>query len=329
MQSVTIRTAANSDFRLKGPLMFMRRKLLTVLCSAVIAILSVAPAHAQRAGGVKFTTEVPLLDCDGMPCVEARMGTGPNLKMGIDTGNVDSVLDASYAEAAGLKPTAPMPAGAPSGMFRTIIPSISVGNVKLTNVGTLALSLTEMISQNQMPHVDGTLAYTAFKDRILQIDFVAHKVRISEVLTTPTECKGACDKISLIKFGNEGPPIVVADGFEINGKKASAQIDTMYSGTLLVYTASIEKLQLAEAAKTTKSRDFPFTDGGVKMKEAPAEMEGFRGLTLSGPAPLVYFPTPDVHEPDGLFDATVGLELFYKAAVTLNFHDMTISVEKR
>jgi hypothetical protein len=309
--------------------MLMRRNLLPVLSSLVIATLSVAPAHAQRAGGVKFAAEVPLLDCDGMPCVEARMGNGPNLKMGIDTGNVDSVLDMSYAEAAALKSTAPLPAGAPSGMFRTTIPSISVGNAKLTNVGTLALSLSEMISQNQMPHVDGTLAYTAFKDRILQIDFVAHKLRISELLTAPTECTGACDKISLIKFGQEGPPIVVADGFEINGKKVSAQIDTMYSGTLLVYTASIEKLQLLEAAKTTKSRNFPFTDGGVQMKEAPAGVESFRGLTLSGPAPLVYFPTPDVHEPDGLFDATVGLELFYKAAVTLDFHDMTISVEKR
>src|SRR5580692_10313435 len=329
MQTVPLRVGANLDFCLRGTLMFMRRRLLLILCSAVIATLSATPAHAQRAEGVKFATEVPLLDCDGMPCIEARMGSGPNLKMGIDTGNVDSVLDAAYAEAAGLKPTAPLPAGAPSGMYRTAMPSISVGNVTLTNVETLAMSLSDMIAQNQMPHVDGTLAYTAFKDRILQIDFVGRKVRISEVLTAPAECKGVCDKISLIKFGNEGPPIVVADGFEINGKKVSAQIDTMYSGTLLVYTASIEKLQLLEAAKTTKSRNFPFTDGGVQMKEAPAGVEGFRGLTLSGPAPLVYFPTPDVHEPDGLFDATVGLELFYKAAVTLDFHDMTISVEKR
>jgi hypothetical protein len=214
-------------------------------------------------------------------------------------------------------------------MFRTVIPSISVGNVKLRDLSTLAISLSDMIAQNQMPQVDGTLAYTAFKDRILQIDFVRRKVRISDVLTAPAECKGACDKITLIKFGKEGPPIVVADGFEINGKKVSAQIDTMYSGTLLVYTSSIEKLQLSDAAKTTKSRDFPFTDGGVKMKEAPAEKEGFRGLTLSGPAPLVYFPTPDVHEPDGLFDATVGLELFYRAALTLDFHNMTVSVESR
>jgi len=306
----------------------MRRKL-PVFCLVLLATLSATQTYAQRAGVLKFAAEVPLLDCDGMPCVEARMGSGPMLKMAIDTGNVDSVLDAAFAEAAGLKPTAALPEGAPSGMFRTTIASISVGNVKLTNVRTLAMGLSDMIAQNQMPHVDGTLAYTAFKDRAVQIDFVGRKVRISEVLTTPAECSGACDKISLITFGKEGPPIVVADGFEINGKKVSAQIDTMYTGTLLVYTASIEKLQLADAAKTTKSRDFPFTDGGVKMKEAPAEKEGFRALTLSGPAPLVYFPTPDVHEPDGLFDATVGLELFYKAAVTLNFHDMTISVEKR
>jgi len=65
------------------------------------------------------------------------------------------------------------------------------------------------------------------------------------------------------------------------------------------------------------------------MKEAPVKSESFHGATLSGPAPLVYFPTADVHEPDGLFDATLGIELFYKAALTLNFHEMTVSVEKR
>jgi hypothetical protein len=309
--------------------MLIRRILLPLSCFALLLTLSLAPAQAQRSGDVKFATEVPLLDCGGLPCVEARMGSGPVLKMGLDTGNADSVLDTAYAEAAGLKPSEPLPAGAPSGMFRTVISSISVGNVKLERVPTLAMSLSDMIAQNQMPQVDGTLAYTAFNDRILQIDFVRRKVRISDVLAAPVACSGACDKITLINFGKEGPLIVVADGFEINGKKVSAQVDTMYSGTLLVYTAAIEKLQLAEAAKTTKSRDFPFTDGGVKMKESPAEKESFHGLTLSGPAPLVYFPTADVHEPDGLFDATVGLELFYKAAVTLNFHDMTISVEKR
>ena len=295
------------------------------------ALLACGRAGAQAPGswaGVKFAAEVPLLDCDGVPCVEARMGSGPTLKMGIDTGNLDSVLESSLAKGADLKAIGSMPAGAPEGMFRTAIPAIRVGDVTLENVTTLAIVLGDMISQNQMPHVDGTLAYTAFKNRVLQLDFAARKLRISEPLSAAAKCEGTCDKISLIKFGKEGPPIVVAEGFEINGHAVSAQVDTMYTGTMVVYTAAIEKLQLADAAKTTKSREFPLTDGGVQMKEAVAEKEAFHGVALGPRVPLVYFPTPDVHEPDGLFDATVGLELFYGAVVTLDFHDMSISVAK-
>src|SRR5271155_5406892 len=127
MHAVTVQVALNPDLSSRGAL--MRRMLLSICCVTVLSTLTLKQAQAQHTGGAKFATEVPLLDCDGMPCVEARMGSGPNLKMGIDTGNVDSVLDAAYAEAAGLKPTAPLPAGAPSGIFRTVIPSISVGSV--------------------------------------------------------------------------------------------------------------------------------------------------------------------------------------------------------
>ena len=308
----------------------MRTLCAAVLCLALLAPMAKGQNHQGKEGAaqIKFAEEVPLLDCDGTPCVETRIGDGKSLKMVIDTGNVDSVVDSAVAEAAGLKATAELPAGAPAGMFRTTIGSVRVGTVKLSNVPALSMALGEMISSKQMPQVDGTLAYTAFKDRILQLDFVEHKLRISDVLSSPTVCGGACDKISLITFGNDGPPIVVAEGFEINGKKVTAQVDTMFTGSLLVYTKSIDKLGFAEAAKTAKTRDFPLTDGGVKMKEAPSQKESFHGIALGVADTAVYFPTADVHEPDGLFDATVGLELFHGATVTLNFHDMTISIEK-
>jgi hypothetical protein len=160
------------------------------------------------------------------------------------------------------------------------------------------------------------------------LDFVAHKLRVSEVLTGPVKCTGACDTMALITFGKDGPPILVADGFEINGATVSAQVDTMYAGSLLVYTASIEKLSLSGAAQTTDVRLFPLTDGGVNMKVAEAQHEGFRGIILAKEGAKVYFPTETVHEPDGLFDATVGLELFRDAVLTLDFHDMTIGVVK-
>src|SRR5580704_2266078 len=97
----------NLDSCMRGLPMLMHRRLFSIFCFAVLATIGATGTDAQRSGGVKFATEVPLLDCDGMPCVEARMGSGPLLKMGIDTGNEDSVLDAEFAGAAGLKPTAP------------------------------------------------------------------------------------------------------------------------------------------------------------------------------------------------------------------------------
>jgi hypothetical protein len=292
-------------------------------------------APVAKTETLKFAAEVPLLDCDGVPCIEARIGEGKALKLALDTGNASSVLDKDVADAAGLKPTKSMPAGAPAGMFITAIPAIHIGTpsggageVTLREVPTLGLSLGEMIGQKQMPDVAGTLAYTAFKDRVVQIDFVAHRVRISELLTKPAECPGVCDKFSLITFGKKGPPIVVAQGFAINGKPVTAQVDTMYTGTMLVYTPAIDKLGLGDAAKSQKMENFPFTDGGVDMKSAPVNKESFQNTTLGVSAPIVYFPTPDVHEPDGMFDATVGLGLFYGSVLTLDFRDMTISVIK-
>jgi hypothetical protein len=304
--------------------------LPTRLFALTVVLLASTPAFAQKpaqAPQPKFAADIPLLDCDGTPCIEVRIGSGAPVRLGIDTGNVDSVLDTNVVDSAGLKHGDP-PKGLPAGMFPTQIPALHLGDVTLTNVPAMGWDLTELIAQKQMPQAAGTLAYPAFKDRVMQLDYVAHRFRLSEPLTAALPCTGACDKISLITFGKDGPPIVVAQGFELNGEKVSSQIDSMYTGSMLIYTASIEKLSLSGAAKTTDVRLFPLTDGGVNMKLAPAQKEGFRGTTLAQAGAKVYFPAEAVHEPDGLFDATVGLELFRDAVVTLNFHDMTISVQK-
>jgi hypothetical protein len=311
----------------------------TAMLAAIILIANLKPAASAQAATsasdpasgqaiVKYAAEVPLLDCDGTPCVDVRIGDGKPLRFGIDTGNVDSVVDSKIAEQAGLKPLHPPQPGAPSGMFRTAMPLVHVGSLTLSAVPALGMDLSEMIAQKQVPHVAGTLAYPAFKDRILQLDFTAHKMRISDILNTPAACASDCQKISLITFGKEGPPIVVAEGFEVNGQTISAQVDTMYTGSVLIYTASIDKLSLRGAARSTDMRFFALTDGGVNMREAPAQSEGFHGTTLLRAGAKVYFPTEAVHEPDGLFDATVGLELFRDTVVTLNFHDMTIALHR-
>ncbi len=305
---------------------------LLLLFSGVLALcLSPTFIAAQNGGGAQSHrfTEVPLLDCDGTPCIDATIGAKQKVRMGIDTGNVESVIDAKIATAAGLQPTGKPVQGAPGGMYPTTMPEVHVGDVTLRVTHTIGMDLSEMIAQKQMPRVDGTLAYTAFTDRIVELDYPNHKLRISEpVGGNSPACAKNCERLSLITFGKQGPPIVVADGFTINGKKVTAQLDTMYTGSLLVYSASIEKLGLASESKTQDREMFPLTDGGVAMGVALAKSETFAGIELSDAAPKVYFPTADVHEPDGLFDATVGLALLQNTIVTLDFHNMTIEVRK-
>jgi hypothetical protein len=60
----------------------------------------------------------------------------------------------------------------------------------------------------------------------------------------------------------------VVSGFSVKGKPVSVQVDTLYSGTMLIYSASVAKLSFTPDA-TAKKRFFPFIDGGVQMIEAP------------------------------------------------------------
>jgi hypothetical protein len=311
----------------------MQIRHLPQLAATITALLwlPVSSAHAQYANNepvVTHAAEVPLLDCDGVPCIEAQTADGKTWKLGIDTGNENSVIEAKTAQAVGLKPTRPNPKGWPAEMFLTAVPALKIGDATLRDIQFVAMNFSDDIAKGTMPHVDGTLAYTAFKDRYLQLDFAAHVFRISETLTQTMDCGKICDKLSLITFGKQGPPIVVARGFEINGKSVTAQVDTMYTGSLLVYTASIERLGLSEAAKTGDMQKFLLTDGGVNMKVAPAKRESFHGLSLGGAKPKVYFPTEGVHEPDGLFDATVGLGLFQNTIVTFDLHGMNLILQK-
>src|SRR5215475_6831161 len=94
------------------------RAIAILFASAPLNAFVVAPVHAQSTSsafaGVRFLTEVPLLDCKGTPCIEARIGDGAPLKFVIDTGNVESIIDTKIMKAADLRPLhPPLPGGAP------------------------------------------------------------------------------------------------------------------------------------------------------------------------------------------------------------------------
>jgi len=271
-----------------------------------------APQALAAQSVVSHDGSAKLLMCSGLPCVEAVVD-GKKLHFAIDTGNPHSVVDVDLVRDEGLD-TAPYVGrdGKTSTTVKTsVIPSVKVGTAEFKDLPVLVAHLQHLVAGDQMPEVDGTLGYDAFQGKTLQMDLKKNTLQISSGST----CSGGT--LALIKFGNSGPPIVTSTGFSVNGKPVVAQVDTLYAGTMLVYPDAVVKLGLADAAKTKEKEHFPYTDGGVDMMKSTAKEE-FDGKPLGGDQPL-YFATPEVHVPDGLFEATVGIKLLAGRVVVFDF----------
>jgi hypothetical protein len=269
-----------------------------------------------------------MLECSGLPCVDATLASGKHLRLLIDTGDAQSILDTAVAKQLGLE-VAPVNGqdGKPiPGYGKAMLAGVKIGDGTVGDVKVLVLDLSEAIKKDHMPAADGLITYTAFKDRLLQLDYVKHQLRFSDPLTANMSCPGTCGEITLPTFGKQGPPIVVATGFLVNQKPITAQIDTLFSGSLLIYPTSVDRLGLKSESQSPKKRFFPYTDDGVDMFEATAATEAFGAKTLAKDAPL-YFAGPAVHLPDGMFDATVGHTLFEHSVLNLDFHDMKVWME--
>lgn len=264
--------------------------------------------------------EVPLADCSGLPCASFDLGQGKSATLMIDTGNNRGVLDTETAKSLGLelKPYVSRAGKTIDGVFTTRLADLKLGGQSLGEAELIVTDIKKDVADGSMPKSDGTISYTSFKDRVLTLDYRQNTLSFTEA-GAPVAAPAGSGDLTYPTFGQKGPPIVVASGFSVNGKPVSTQIDTLYSGSMLIYTASVVRLGLADEAASKKTRRFAFTDGGVDMIEGKADRESFAGKTLLSSAGL-YFPTPDVHQPDGLFDGTVGAELFAEHRLTLDFH---------
>lgn len=287
-----------------------------LFCGILLAL-----ANARASSSALHSS--PMLSCSGLPCVDVALSNGKHLRMLVDLGDSHSVVDSTVAKSLGLTVTPAQVADSQgnhhSSYGQATLDGAKLGDASLGSIQVLVMDLAPMIQKNQMPQADGSLAYSAFKDRLVQLDYKHKMVRVSDPLTEQIKCPGFCGDITMPTFGNKGPHVLVTTGFSVNGKPIVAQVDPLFSGTMLIYPGSIEKLGLLTASGVNAKQFFPFTDGGVSMLEGRAASEAFGPKSLAHNAGL-FFATPQVHVPDGLFDGTVGAGLLNGHIVNFDLH---------
>ena len=308
----------------------MRRLVTSVAREAfhatLLAVAFAVASVARAADAPTFAADVPFRNCDGLICIDVSLDGAPPRALMLDTGNAHSTLIADAAKE--LNWTLQ-----PAQRNGETVSGIWLGGDHRVALGGEQASATFYVFDRALlgayqPPVDGSLTYDFFKDRVLEIDYPHRRVRFSRPIATPapTEKPEGAGSLKLIPFGEHGPPVVVGSPFTVNGKNVRAQIDTVFTGTMLIYDSALDSLGLH---KEGSPELFRYTDGGVNLRAGRSDSIGFGKRGLLGGAGTLYFVgegANPVHQPDGMFEATVGNALFAHSVVTLDFHAMTIDV---
>jgi hypothetical protein len=277
--------------------------------------------------------EIPLLDCSGLPCIEMTTGSGKTLRMLIDLAEANAYLDTKTAQAlaSDTQPLKSANDAAISQVQQTVVPGAKIADLPLGDFPFMVLdTTTDAVKPGQKPAplpADGALTFRAFQNRLLQIDFGRHLVRISEPQDAAAPCPQQCSDLVVKHFGNYGPVTLTLQGFTVNGQAVDAQIDTLFAGTMLIYPDAVKTLGLKKEAKSKHKEIFPFVQGGLQL----ANSEGgatisFRDMPLMQDCPL-YFLTAEDNPVKVSFDATVGTGLLNRAVVTFDFKGMHMWME--
>jgi hypothetical protein len=301
-------------------------------------LLGIGP---NRGGATPPLHEMHLFDCSGIPCVDMTVGStdgeAKTLRLLIDTSGPNAYLDSRVAAAMNLevKPMAGADGKPIEEIQQTVAPGARLGDLPMGDFPFLVLSLNDPGKSDSLKPGktaplpgDGALSFGSFKNRIVQLDFRNHRMRISEPLTAPQTVPPNSADLIVKHFGHSGPVTIVSPGFSVNGQPLEAQIDTLFTGTMVIYPESVKKFDLEKQSKSRQKEDFPFW-GGVKLVRGSADTESFGNLQLLENAPL-YFTTGEsaTHTPEGEFDATIGIGLLIGSTVTLDFVDNKVWIER-
>lgn len=251
------------------------------------------------------------------------------LKLVLDTAEVNQYLDTKAAQSAGLE-LKPLKGAEDAQLQQTTVPSAKMGELPMGDFPFMVFD-TNQAKAGQKPEpfpADGALTYGAFQNRLLEIDYARKAVRISEPQSTAQPCPHACSDVVIKHVGSYGPATLTADGFAINGQPVVAQIDTLFTGTMLVYPEAVQKLSLKKEAKAKHKELFPFVEGGIRLARFDGAAESFHDVQLGQDAPL-YFFTSENAPPAVQFDVTVGSGLLSHAKVSLDFKGMHLWMDSQ
>src|SRR5258706_1260596 len=255
-------------------------------------------------------------------------GKGP-YQMLLDTDTDPSAIDLAAAKEMGLgldsRSYAATGGGSvPQTVQLTRLPSVELGTIIAKDVAAGAIDLKKLSDKLERP-IHGVLGYTFLKDRIIQIDYPASKLRffVESPYAGIQNQPNTVNKIAVAFRYDSG---VLIDSVFINGQKLKATLDTGSSGTFALTPEAVAILGLEDQAQDGAGEKSVGYNGEYENKFGVLKAVRIGRLSLES-APASFWPTGAGHD-KAKFQVNIGNGFFKDYLVTFDFRGKIVVFEQ-
>lgn len=264
----------------------------------------------------------------GAILLNVDLSGGQVVKLALDTGDDASVLDQEVAKAMKL-PFDKLPdkvfniqpgQGPDISTPQVAISKVKIGDGEFLNKNFLVLPIAEDL-QKMGVVCQGTLGYRFFQEKVVQIDYPAHKLRVLPA-TPPPPAGAVVLPMQWKQYLKDGPFLTTTDQLHIGDHSLVAQFDTLFARTLILFTA---KLPWLESERIPGLPSVYYEEGVLRpvYPSAPVSLGDHRYEH----APPAYLADKEARQPETDITAVLGNVFFLKAVVTLDYKKDQMIVE--
>jgi predicted aspartyl protease len=307
-----------------------RRKRATMGTFTIVSILllfgAVENAYAQSRSA---PVEVPFEFVHDQIVVTVKIGGKGPYSMLVDTDTDPSAIDLATAKELGLgldsrSYTATGGGSQAQTVQPTRLPSVELGTIVAREVMAGAIDLKKLSAKLERP-IHGVLGYSFLKDRILQIDYAASKLRFftespyAGIQNQPN----TVNKIAMPFRYDNG---VLIDSVFINGQKLKATLDTGSSGMFALTPEAVAILGLEDQAQDGAGEKSVGYNGEYETKSGVLKSVRIGRLSLES-APASFWPAGTGHDKEK-FQVNIGNGFFKFYLVTFDFRGKIVVFEQ-
>ncbi len=292
----------------------------------MLLFVSVGIGHAQARPA---PIEIPFELVANQIIVQVKIGGKGPYSMLLDTDTDPSAIDLATARELGLKLDArSFPAsggGTEANLVQlTRLLNVELGGVIAKDVAAGAIDLRKLAAKLERP-INGVLGYSFLKDRIVQIDYPALKIRFYADNPYPgiQNAPNTVNKIAMPFHYDDG---VVIDSVFINGQKVKATLDTGSSLAFALTPDAVAILGLDEDAQNGQVEKAVGYNGEYESKSGVLKSVRIGRLSIES-AQATYWAPATGHDKTK-YQVNIGNGFFKDFLLTFDFRGKLVVFEK-